>query len=41
MDGEADADQLVPVAAIGIDGNGAKHPLIGLIEGATENAAVV
>jgi transposase-like protein len=28
------------VAAIGIDGNGVKHPL-GLIEGATENAAVV
>ena len=28
------------VAAIGIDGEGVKHPL-GLIEGATENAAVV
>jgi hypothetical protein len=32
--------RLVLVAAIGIDGNGVKHPL-GLIEGATENAAVV
>ena len=31
---------LVLVAAIGIDGKGVKHPL-GLIEGATENAAVV
>jgi putative transposase len=30
----------VLVAAIGIDGNGVKHPL-GLVEGATENAAVV
>src|SRR5438552_19147318 len=30
---------LVLVAAVGIDGNGVKHPL-GLIEGATENAAV-
>src|SRR3979409_459669 len=32
--------ELVLVAAIGIDGQGVKHPL-GLIEGATENAAVV
>src|SRR6185436_937517 len=31
---------LVLVAAIGIDGEGVKHPL-GLIEGATENTAVV
>ena len=31
---------LILVAAIGIDGDGAKHPL-GLVEGATENAAVV
>jgi hypothetical protein len=30
----------VLVAALGIDGDGNKHPL-GLIEGATENAAVV
>jgi len=28
------------VAALGIDGNGDKHPL-GLVEGATENTAVV
>lgn len=33
-------DDLVLVAALGIDGEGSKHPL-GLIEGATENAAVV
>lgn len=32
--------ELVLVAAIGIAGNGVKHPL-GLIEGATENSAVV
>jgi putative transposase len=32
--------ELVLVAAIGIDGDGVKHPL-GLIEGATENSAVV
>ena len=32
--------ELVLVAAIGIDGEGVKHPL-GLIEGPTENAAVV
>ena len=34
------AQDLILVAAIGIDGDGAKHPL-GLVEGATENAAVV
>jgi putative transposase len=34
------AEDLVLVAAIGIDGDGAKHPL-GLVEGATENGAVV
>jgi transposase-like protein len=34
-----DGDLMV-LAAIGIDGNGEKHPL-GVIEGATENAAVV
>src|SRR5881392_3823704 len=34
------AGELVLVAAIGIAGNGVKHPL-GLVEGATENAAVV
>ena len=33
-------DDLVLVAALGIDGEGHKHPLA-LIEGATENAAVV
>jgi putative transposase len=33
-------EDLILVAAIGIDGDGAKHPL-GLVEGATENAAVV
>jgi putative transposase len=30
----------VLVTALGIDGNGDKHPL-GLVEGATENTAVV
>jgi putative transposase len=30
----------VLVAALGIDGNGDKHPL-GLVEGATENTAVL
>jgi hypothetical protein len=30
----------VQVAALGIDGDGNKHPL-GIVEGATENAAVV
>jgi transposase-like protein len=34
------ADDVMLLAAIGIDGGGVKHPL-GLIEGATENAAVV
>src|SRR5881628_541951 len=34
------AEDLTLLAAIGIDGDGVKHPL-GLIEGATENAAVV
>jgi putative transposase len=34
------AEELILVAAIGIDSGGVKHPL-GLIEGATENAAVV
>ena len=34
------AEHLVLVAAIGIDGEGVKHPL-GLIEGATEHGAVV
>jgi putative transposase len=40
IDGIHLADELLLVAAVGIDGEGAKHPL-GLIEGATENAAVV
>jgi hypothetical protein len=40
IDGIHMTGELVLVAAIGIDGNGVKHPL-GLIEGATENAAVV
>jgi putative transposase len=40
IDGIHIADDLVLVAAIGIDGDGVKHPL-GLIEGATENTAVV
>src|SRR6516165_8647020 len=39
IDGIHMTGELVLVAAIGIDGNGVKHPL-GLIEGATENAAV-
>jgi len=34
------AEELLLVAAVGIDGEGTKHPL-GLVEGATENAAVV
>src|SRR3954447_8943036 len=33
-------DEVILVAAIGIDGRGEKHPL-GLVEGATENAATV
>jgi transposase-like protein len=40
IDGIHIVDDLVLVAAIGIDGDGVKHPL-GLIEGATENTAVV
>jgi putative transposase len=40
IDGIRVAEDLVLLAAIGIDGEGAKHPL-GLMEGATENAAVV
>ena len=40
MDGIHMTGELVLVAAIGIDGNGGKHPR-GLIEAATENAAVV
>jgi transposase-like protein len=40
IDGVYIADDLTLLAAIGIDGEGFKHPL-GLLEGATENAAVV
>jgi putative transposase len=40
IDGLHIGDDLVLVAALGIDGDGNKHPL-GLIEGATENTAVV
>jgi transposase-like protein len=40
IDGIHMTGDLVLVAAIGIDGKGVKHPL-GLIEGATENTAVV
>lgn len=40
IDGLHLADDLTLVAAVGIDGEGTKHPL-GVIEGATENAAVV
>ena len=40
IDGLHIGNDLVLVAALGIDGNGHKHPL-GLVEGATENAAVV
>lgn len=40
IDGIHLADDLTLLAAVGIDGEGAKHPL-GVIEGATENAAVV
>lgn len=40
IDGIHIAEDLMLVAAVGIDGEGAKHPL-GLVEGATENAAVV
>src|SRR6202165_368793 len=40
VDGLHIGNDLVLVAALGIDGEGKKHPL-GLVEGATENAAVV
>src|SRR3954451_16985686 len=40
IDGAHIAEDLTLLPAIGIDGDGVKHPL-GLIEGATENAAVV
>jgi transposase-like protein len=40
IDGMHVTSELTLLAAIGIDGEGAKHPL-GLLEGATENAAVV
>jgi len=40
IDGLHIGDELVLLAAVGIDGEGAKHPL-GLIEGASENAATV
>jgi putative transposase len=40
IDGMHIADELTLLAAVGIAGDGAKHPL-GLLEGATENAAVV
>src|SRR5205085_1748925 len=40
IDGIQAAEDLVLLAAVGIDGEGAKHPL-GLVDGATENAAVV
>ena len=40
IDGIHIKEDLILLAAVGIDGNGIKHPL-GVIEGATENAAVV
>lgn len=40
IDGLHLANDLVLLAAVGIDGEGVKHPL-GVLEGATENAAVV
>jgi hypothetical protein len=40
IDGLHMGNDLVLVGALGIDGDGNKHPL-GLVEGATENAAVV
>lgn len=40
IDGMHVTGELTLLAAVGIDGDGAKHPL-GLLEGATENAAVV
>lgn len=40
IDGIRLAEDLPLVAAVGIDGEGTKHPL-GLVEGTTENAAIV
>ena len=40
IDGLHIGDELILVAAVGIDATGEKHPL-GLVEGATENAATV
>ena len=40
IDGRHIQEDLILVAAVGIDASGAKHPL-GLVEGATENAATV
>src|SRR3954467_7213866 len=40
IDGLHVGDELILIAAVGIDGRGEKHPL-GLVEGATENAATV
>ena len=40
IDGIHIKDDLMLLAAVGVDGTGGKHPL-GVIEGATENAAVV
>lgn len=40
IDGLRNTEELVLVAAVGIDGEGEKHPLA-VMEGATENAAVV
>jgi hypothetical protein len=40
IDGIHMTEHLVLVAAVGIDGEGIKHPL-GLMEGATENASLV
>ena len=39
IDGIHIKDDLILLAAVGVDGNGSKHPL-GVVEGATENAAV-
>ena len=40
IDGLHIGDELILLAAVGVDGEGVKHPL-GVIEGATENAATV
>jgi putative transposase len=40
IDGMHISEELTLLAAVGIDGDGVKHPL-GVLEGATENAAVV